>query len=242
MNNLKIHYLYNSGFCVETTNNILIFDYYNDECKGKEKSLENGIIGEEILKMQKPVYVFVSHSHYDHFNPLIYDFAKLNSNVKYILSSDVKDIKEDVNYTIVKKGESLKLDNLIVKVYGSTDQGVSFLVNCDDHRVFHAGDLNWWHWKEDSTEDNQKAEEWFKEEIEFIKGEKIDVSFFPVDARQEEYYYLGGKYFIENFKPEVFIPMHFRENFNVTKEFKKKMKESSTKIYDIPCRGFKIEI
>ncbi|NMM65799.1 MBL fold metallo-hydrolase [Clostridium sp. P21] len=242
MNGLKIHYLYNSGFCVETENNILIFDYYNDKGIEDEKSIENGVIGGDLLTTGKRVYIFVSHSHYDHFNSLIFEFTKLNSSVKYILSSDVESVEEGIDYLIVKKGETIKLDNLIVKVYGSTDQGVSFLVNCDDFKLFHAGDLNWWHWKEDSAQDNQNAEKWFKEEIELIKGEKIDVAFFPVDGRQEEYYYLGGKYFIENLKPKVFIPMHFRENFEITKEFKNKMNASDTKIYEIPYRGFKIEI
>ncbi|AWI06265.1 MBL fold metallo-hydrolase [Clostridium drakei] len=242
MNKLKIHYLYNSGFCVETQNYIFIFDYYNDKCSKNEKSLKNGVISEDLLKTEKAIYVFTSHSHYDHFNPLIFDFTKLNSNVKYILSNDIKSLREDVNSFIVKKGETIKIDNLIVKVYGSTDEGVSFLVNFNDFNIFHAGDLNWWHWKEDSSEDNKNAEKWFKEEINLIKGEKIDIAFFPVDARQEEFFYLGGKYFIENLQPKIFIPMHFREDFWVTQEFKTMMNESSTRIYNIPYRGFAIEL
>ena len=239
-NKFKIHYLYNSGFSLETSDNILIFDYYNDNSTGKERSLENGVVGEELLKKGKPIYVFVSHSHFDHFNPVIFNWCKLNAHVKYIISDDVTSIEKTSNYITVKKGETINLNSLTIKVYGSTDQGVSFLVNCGGLNIFHAGDLNWWHWKEDSDEENKKAEKWFKEEIENIKGENIHIAFFPVDPRQEEYYYLGGEYFIEKIKPEIFIPMHFGDKPEITKEFKEKMKNMSTKVFEISHRGFEI--
>ena len=39
-----------------------------------------------------------------------------------------------------------------VKAYGSTDAGVSFLVTTSGGRkIFHAGDLNDWHWQDDSS-------------------------------------------------------------------------------------------
>ncbi len=242
LHKIKINYLYNSGFLLETSDTIIIFDYYEDKGIGVERCLENGVVGEDILKKGKPIYVFISHNHYDHFNPVIFNWCKINSNIKYILSDDVKDVEKDSNCTVVKKGQVIKLDHLTIKVYGSTDQGVSFLVNCEGYNIFHAGDLNWWHWKEDSDEENKHAEKWFKNEMEQIKGEKIQIVFFPVDPRQEEYYYRGAKYFIENTNTENFIPMHFADRTEITRKFKEKMKDSSTKVYEISGRGFEIKI
>ena len=59
----------------------------------------------------------------------------------------------------------------------------------------------------------------FKTEIHKIQGEEIDVAFFPVDSRLEEFYYLGGNYFIETLSPKLFIPMHFGDNVKVTQDF-----------------------
>jgi hypothetical protein len=56
--------------------------------------------------------------------------------------------------------------------------------------------------------------------MEKMKDEPVDVAFFPVDPRLKEYYYLGGKYFIELMKPDLFCPHAFCDNYRVTKDFK----------------------
>ena len=117
--------------------------------------------------------------------------------------------------------ETYMKGDLTVKTYGSTDLGVSFFVQTDRLNIFHAGDLNMWYWYYESTEeelieDRQK----FIDEMEKMKDEPVDVAFFPVDPRLKEYYYLGGKYFIELMKPDLFVPMHFGDNYRVTKDFK----------------------
>jgi len=61
----------------------------------------------------------------------------------------------------------------------------------------------------------------------------IDTAFFPVDGRLEDNYLCGGQYFIEQLNPKVFIPMHFWEDFNITKEFKKSQNHISTTIIEI---------
>ena len=51
---MKITYLDHSGFAVEYQKYVLIFDWY----KGKLPEFDS----------QKEIYVFSSHSHYDHFS------------------------------------------------------------------------------------------------------------------------------------------------------------------------------
>jgi len=229
MSKINVHYFLHSGFSIETADCILIFDFYKEVLRNNENSTNL----KQLLSKEKPVYIFVSHSHPDHFNKKIFTWE--GNNIKYIISDDIKLKESNPTYTFVKKNDLLTLDDLTIKVFGSTDAGVSFLVSIDDFNIFHAGDLNWWHWKEDSDEDNLNAEKWFKEEIALIKGEKIDLAFFPVDTRLEENFYLGGKYFIENMNPKYFIPMHIGNSSvaKVIEAFKNEIHESYVKLIDV---------
>lgn len=236
----KINYLYHSSFIVETNSNILIFDYFNDKSNSKDRSLNNGVICDEVFKTDKDIYVFASHGHHDHFSPLIFEWKKINPNINYILSSDIEIKDTYPEHKIISEDESIKIKDITVKAYGSTDLGVSFLINVDGMNIFHAGDLNWWHWYDESEEFNTNMAKDFKVQIEKLKGSNIDIAFFPVDNRLKESYYLGGEYFIENLSPKLFIPMHFADNPEVTKDFFEKYKDSKTKIAVINERGQEI--
>ena len=67
--------------------------------------------------------------------------------------------------------------------YGSTDEGGSFLVKTDEKIIFHAGDLNWWHWDGDTEENKREADNMFAQELHRLTGLVTDIAFFPVDAR-----------------------------------------------------------
>ncbi|OPJ56384.1 MBL fold metallo-hydrolase [Alkalithermobacter paradoxus] len=231
LNKVKINYICNSGFKVRIKDSLFIFDYYKDEI--------NVIDINELIE-SKSIFVFVSHSHYDHFNEEIFNWKKYNNNIHYILSSDIK-IKEEGYYYLNPYSE-LQIENIKVKTYGSTDEGVSFLVNVHDLNIFHAGDLNLWYWKEDTEENKNYAKDWFEKEIDNILGEDIDIAFFPVDPRLEEYAMCGGKYFIEKLRPKVFIPMHFGENFGITSEFKDIIKCKEVEVIRISSYGEEIII
>ncbi|MPM57799.1 hypothetical protein SDC9_104622 [bioreactor metagenome] len=110
----------------------------------------------------------------------------------------------------------------------------------DDINIFHAGDLNWWHWFDESEEFNENQERVFKQEIESIKDNKVDIVFFPVDPRLIESYYLGGEYFIKELSPKILIPMHFGRNYEVIKKFDSKVKNYETKVVEITKRGEEI--
>jgi L-ascorbate metabolism protein UlaG (beta-lactamase superfamily) len=236
---LNIYHLDHSGVVVETSDYFLIFDYYNDTPINGERSLENGVLSSDILKDKDNIFVFVSHNHSDHFNHVIFDWTEENRDIKYILSDDVVVPKKD-NYYMMTKYEELKLDELYIKTYGTTDQGVSFYVEVDGVNIFHSGDLNWWHWKKFSPEERKREEMDYKEELNRLKGREIDVAFVPVDPRLEEYYYLAGRYFTEKIAPELIVPIHFRDNYYITKEFVKEISDLSVETVEIKERGEKI--
>lgn len=236
-NNIKINYLYNSSFKIETKDHVFIFDYYSDSVVNGMKGSANGTIGIEDIKTEKDILVFCSHSHGDHFSKVIFDWAKINPSIKYILSSDIKVEVSGTDISKISAYDKLQVNDVNIKAYGSTDIGISFLIKVDGLTIFHAGDLNWWHWFDESDEDNIKMEKSFKKEIAMLKGEKIDIAFFPVDSRLKDSYSLGPDYFIDKISPKVFIPMHFRENFLITRKFADKNRGISTKVLEITYRG-----
>lgn len=213
---MKVEYIYHSGFSVETDNYFLVFDYYKGDLVPKDKK----------------TIVFVTHGHSDHFNPKIFKWLDKNPDILYVLSSDIG-FEPTKEIYIMEPYESLRLQNVDIESFGSTDLGLSLLIKVDSKTIFYAGDLNWWYWDEDSDEEKLSMERAFKGEIAKIEEKNIDLAFFPVDPRLEDNYYLGGEYFINQLKPKVFIPMHFGDNYQITTDFIHKMSDTTTRIVEI---------
>ena len=203
---MKVTYLKHSGFMVESRNYIYLFDYIDGNI-------------DKAIKSDKKIYVMVSHVHDDHFSKIIFDIVAKHDNVTYLLSYDVvKKIKknavlskmtEQLNIIRVQAHEKYKIDDIVVETLKSTDEGVAFIVSEKDGTIYHAGDLNWWHWEGETKSWNRNMEVNFKREIDSMRGRKIDIAFIPLDPRQEDAYYLGMNYFIKNVGANEIYPMHF---------------------------------
>lgn len=230
---MKIRYIYHSCFLVETDNSFLLFDYFKNE--NDKTDFDFVKLLNDIFESPKTLYIFSSHSHMDHFNYDVLSWINKKQDTYYILSSDIKIYNKIDNLYIVREDDELTINKIKLNVFGSTDEGVSFMVNIDGCNLFHAGDLNWWKWYDDSPEEEKAMEDSFKNIIEKITkyGAKIDVAFFPVDKRLENNYLCGGEYFIEKLNPKLFIPMHFWDNYQTTKDFKKAMSAYKTNIVEI---------
>lgn len=216
---MTLTYVFHSCFVLETEKSILIFDYWMD-LKG---------VVPPFLKKNKPVYVFSSHFHEDHFNSAIFEWRQQHENITYILSKDIykhrRARKEEADVWLAKGG-TWSDDTLTVWALGSTDSGVSWIVETAGKRIFHSGDLNNWYARflsEAKPGETIYSEE-FDEDIDPIAHEKqylgelkdirkiadsFDVVMFPVDGRIGNGYTLGDRQFIERFKVGLFVPMHF---------------------------------
>lgn len=202
---IEITYLQHSGFAVRTQDTLLIFD----DAQGlpaEGDSLANGHITREMIAQYARAIYFVSHAHSDHFNPDIYKMGNVGL-VHYVLGED---IPERYGGYRLQKGETLMLSGAQITAYGSTDEGVSFLVEIDGWTFFHAGDLNLWHWREESTlKEIEQAEKDFMEAVTPLVGKEIDFAFFPLDPRMGSMYDTGALYFLMHVKPHIMIPMHW---------------------------------
>ena len=230
---MKIRYIYHSCFLVETENSFLLFDYFKH--KNDKTDFEFDKLLNDIFASPKALYIFSSHSHTDHFNYDVLSWFNKKPNTYYILSSDIKIYNKLDNLYIVRENDQLRIKKINLSVFGSTDEGVSFLINIDGLNLFHAGDLNWWKWADDTPEEEKTMEDNFKNIINNIvkHGAKIDVCFFPVDRRLEHNCSCGGEYFIEELRPKLFIPMHFWDDYKTTSDFKKAMESHNTTVIEI---------
>ena len=108
----------------------------------------------------------------------------------------------------MKVGDTVESDNLTVTMFGSTDEGGSFLVDTGVHRIFHAGDLNWWHWSGDTPENIAEAKALKEKEFAPLTGLSVDIMMFPVDARLEVAREWGALEVLGIMNTKLFIPMH----------------------------------
>ena len=234
---LMITYYHHSGFSCALGDTLLVFDYWTGE---HGELPEERRITREMLEAYRQVYVFISHAHLDHYDPVVYTWQSLG-NVRYILSDDMRIA---VSGDRMKPGSTLTLNQgLTVKAFESTDLGVAFLVEIDGIRIFHAGDLNFWHWRDESSvREIAEAEEDFNKAIEPLRQEKIDVAFFPVDPRQGMMYDAGANTFIMSIKPRLMIPMHFWGRRSIASEFARHSRTRDTGIMALTRFGEQLQV
>jgi len=230
---LKIIYHYHSGFSVQVGGTLLVFDYW----EGEDRKLPNvGRIDDKLLSAFEQVYVFISHAHPDHLDPIVFMWENKGIPVSYIVASDVP--VGTRGKRIAPGQEKTLSEHVSVKAFQSTDLGVAFLVTAYGLTIFHAGDLNLWHWRQESTlREIEAAEAAFYEATEPIKKEKIDVAMFPVDPRQGMMYDAGANHFILTMKPRVFIPMHWQERPEVAIDFARRARNLNTEVLALTKPG-----
>jgi len=189
------------------------------------------------------VMVFASHAHMDHFVPAVLKWGRDIKKIHYVLSHDI-DTGKTENVTKTFPNAVYEINGVKVRTLKSTDQGVAFIVEVEGLKIYHAGDLNWWHWDGEPEEDNNVMGEAYKTEIDLIKGETFDIAFVPVDPRLNKEYLWGLDYFMQNADAKVIFPMHFRNHYSVFETVDKDpaVNRYRTRIVRISRRGEKFEI
>ena len=248
---IRLTYIFHSGFVVETAAGILVFDYWLDLANVLPKCLSR--------RGGRHVYVFASHFHKDHFTKDIFGWKQsLGSGVTYILSKDIlKHSRADKGEADVwlAKGGTWADENIQVTATGSNDSGVSWIVETEGKRIFHAGDLcNWYaRFLADGNKYRQPYSEELGEDIDPVAEEKrflgelkdiqkiakgFDLVMFPVDGRIGNGYTLGARQFIERFQVGMFVPMHFvLSGFESAWRMEPFCQEKHVPFWRIACEG-----
>ena len=234
---LDITFYLHSGFSCVINNRLFLFDYWLGENQELHESLR---LTREQLQAYDQVYVLISHSHPDHFDPSVYEWEDL-PNIHYLISFE---LPPGCKGRRMYPKDTLQLeDGIQVSALTSTDLGIAFLLEIYGITIFHAGDLNFWHWREESTaEEIDEAEEEFKQALLPLEGKSIDVAFFPVDPRQGRLYDAGANYFAMTIKPRLLIPMHFWGRNDLIVEYARRSRTRETEILVMKKQGDRMRI
>ena len=192
---MVVTYIEHSGFSVELPECTLLFDYYLGKLPEFPK--------------EHPLIVFASHVHGDHFQKKIFQLREQYQEVYFVLSDDIPKKYDAPDVIWVSSDVKVTVAGCEITCLKSTDEGVAFLVKCGEKNVYHAGDLNWWHWEEESATYNDEMKQNYQREVDKLEGRKIDAAFVPVDPRLEDAYFWGIDYFMRKTDTKVVFPMHF---------------------------------
>lgn len=232
---MKLTYIHHSCFTLEGEHFTMIIDYYKDTTDRLVHRLLSGD--------HRKCYVLSSHSHADHFNPEILTWKQKYPDVQYIFSKDITAPKES-GAIFLDKTESYQDTILNIQAFGSTDLGISFRIEAENRKIFHAGDLNNWHWDDESTkEEALEYENNFLNELEVLAQttDKLDLVMFPIDPRLGKDYMRGAQQFVDRIKTSLFVPMHFWGNFAKAAAFKNYAESKGCKFIGWTHEGEEVE-
>jgi L-ascorbate metabolism protein UlaG (beta-lactamase superfamily) len=207
---LQVTYIHHSSFLVETASHTMLFDYFRGDIPP--------------VRREKPLWIFASHAHSDHYVPGIFRLSGLAEEVHYVLSDDIplSDVPADLQRrtSFLGAGFTAEGDGIRIRTYDSTDQGVAYLVESGGRVIYHAGDLNDWYW--DGDEEDRANSRKYLAELKKIRetGLAIDCAFVPLDPRLGGNEYRGMKEFMENVGARHVFPMHFWGDFAVADRLK----------------------
>lgn len=224
---MKVIFLHHSSFLVELDFHYLLFDYFaGDRVNGFRFT---GVIPE--LKPEKPLFVFASHKHRDHFDMDNLKLVQAYPNVKFIFSKDCKmsrnflkkhgydeSIQKKITYVAAER--TYKVDRIEVQTLLSTDEGVAFVVKAEEKCIYHAGDLNWWYWEGAGDLVNGRSERGFKRALRKIESEHFQLAFVPLDSRQGADAFKGFGYFMKTIDADHVFPMHMWQDYSLITRFK----------------------
>ena len=205
---MKITFIGHSGFTIESDDGLLtlIFDYYIDH---------SGVLG-AILARAQSIYVFVSHSHRDHLSYDIFEWRHQFPVTRYIIANECRrKLKRAIDLdslpvTFLHHDEDWNDERIHVHAFNSTDVGISFMVDMDGKRIFHAGDYTCWDMAENDESSSRKAKGDFHVILRSIAqySQAIDVVMMPVVPNIGGDYTYGARELLKAVKCDLFIPMH----------------------------------
>ena len=209
-----IWYLGHCGYAVRTKNHLLIFDYQEQrdgqqaKSRPAELSLAAGWINPVEIKDLK-VRAFVSHSHEDHFDPVIFTWKEAVPDIVYYFGWKAA---EDPSYHyLVGPRAELKSGGLEIATINSNHSGVpevAWLVKVDGLVVYHNGDC-------------QPADPSSEHDFLKTKTALIDLAFvFPV-IQPDAKYTIQEEDLFRKFKVGAAFPMHAQAGDAMYLDFQK---------------------
>ena len=227
-NFVAITYFYGSTFAVAIGKTLLIFSYHEKE----QEELLPVKINDRDFSGFNNIVVFSPHAVAEHFSEVIFTWKK-SFPISYVLHEEARDRAPDMpNVHFVREGNHISIADVDIKVTSAAGEGVSFLVESHGISAFHAGDLNLWHWRDETPPTEIIGlEEKFYNAVASIPKQPLDICMFPVDPNIGTMFEAGANHAIMALKPRLFLPMHFGKHGEMVKNYARTMKFRGTEIY-----------
>lgn len=192
---MKITHIYHSGFVVELSDTVLIFDWYMGPLP--------------VFSTSKKIVVFVTQGHADHYSTRIWDLQKQYPKISYVLDCCTAPERKGENILHVQPGRHYETRNVRIFAIRSNEEGVAYVVSAEGFNFFHAGDLNIRHCYDVTERDNAHALRIFRSQLEKINGMYFDAAMIPLDPRLKESAPKAIEEFLRMVECGTLFPMHY---------------------------------
>jgi len=196
-----VWYLGHCGYAVRTQNHFLIFDYQEErdgqqpKTRPEKPSLNLGWIDPAEIKDLK-VLVFVSHSHADHYGPVIAEWKKVIPDIAYFYGWKVPD--EPGVHSFPGPRTEFHSGDLDISTINSHHSGVpesAWLVKVDGLVIYHDGDCQ---------PNNPSPEHDYLK----TKTDHIDLAFVAPLITPDQKYGVQNRDLFKKFRVGAVFPMH----------------------------------
>lgn len=187
-----------NGWALRLGNRLLVFDYVESidptpAVTGVSRNLQHGYVNTAEIKNYE-VYVFVTHSHQDHYDPVILEWEEDIDDITYFFGWQAGDNPQH-NYLIGPRAHT-QSGSMRVFTINSHHAGVpevAFLVKIDQITIYHNGDY--------------MAS--FEEDFEYLKAisDHIDIAFVIGWPFINHQLFQQAIHLTELFYPEYLFPI-----------------------------------
>lgn len=265
---MKIQFIFHSSYLVTLDQCYLLFDYYMGELPELDPEKPLYIMASHVhydhfapvifqLMKKYPGCVFILSDDISEelINEALEDFGvepricRVRPGSRLFFSERGELLRELTVDADLKEASESEASNgisgdspeVVIEAFGSTDQGVSYLVTAEQRSIFHSGDLNDWWWANVPHSQNDAMKAAFLSIVDKVRdrleGQPLDVLFLPMDPVMGEGVFHGPVEFLEEMQVRHFFPMHMWEQYSICDRFLKEHPEFSDRFHPIRAAG-----
>ncbi len=199
----RVRYLSHAGWLVETAGRVLVFDYARQAARDAGgRSLEDGWLAPETLA-GRPVIVFISHAHGDHYDPAVLMWATRVEDLTFVFGWAGPAGPKRV--MAIDREPRVLAPGITVSAVQHDFDGIpesAFLVRTDGLVIYHSGD---------HATVSDPPNPAFTANIDALARQvaRVDLAFISIFGGGTGRWVNGGdRYTIERLRPRVVFPMH----------------------------------
>jgi L-ascorbate metabolism protein UlaG (beta-lactamase superfamily) len=195
----RVTYLGANGWGVQINDKFLIFDYQertdpNPPTRGEVRNLSRGYIDLGELS-DFDIYVFVTHSHFDHYDRVIYTWVRDTESITYFFGWEAGN--DPAHHYLIGPRASVQLGDMEVYTINSHHSDVpevAYLVMVDGYTIYHNGD-----YKQN-----------FYQDFAYLNTitDHIDIAFVIGHPVENHQYFQQAELMAEKFQPTYMFAMN----------------------------------